>query len=729
MPHENDMHQAERREKQSQALFFLIFGVSAIAIMAAGYVSYINFKKDFHKQLDDQLSAVADLTVNRLMDWRSERLGDAEVLRTSPVFSFLVKNYLENPSDPSISDMLLSWMDSLCRAYQYDRVFFMDTLGNERLASPNDSEQMAPHLIEGAAKALSSGKTTFLDFHSHTTENTIRLAFLVPIYTGDNKNHPLGILVLEIDPAFSLYPILKQWPISSKTAEILLIRRDKEDVLFLNPLRFHEDAALNLHIPLTETENISVKAVLGQTGHVEGKDYREKSVIGHVRSIPDSPWFLVIRMDQDEANVPLQQRVWRTLLFISALMAIPGTGLILVLRQQRIRFYKEQIKSLEAIWEKEERLRKSEERYALVTDASEQGIWDWNIETNEVYFSRQWKKQIGYDDHELKNEFGIWAEHLHPDEKEACLNALQAYLNQPAGHLLLEFRLRHKDGTYRWIHNKAASLKNKTGQVVRMFGAHTDITERVKAAEERRAYAQKLEETVSARTFELEAANKELEAFSYSVSHDLRSPLRHIKGYINLLVNRFPDAVPEKGRHYLKNIVDSATEMGVLIDNLLQFSRAGRQEMHKTLINMDDLFKETFNTVLLNYPERIIQWETAKLPVVSGDPGLLKLVWINLLDNAIKFTKKTNPAKIKIGFTQKEKEVIFFVHDNGTGFDMQYAHKLFGVFQRLHPSSDFEGTGIGLANVRRVILRHGGRTWAEAEPGKGAVFYFTLPQL
>jgi len=235
-----------------------------------------------------------------------------------------------------------------------------------------------------------------------------------------------------------------------------------------------------------------------------------------------------------------------------------------------------------------------------------------------------------------------------------------------------------------------------------------------------------LEQRVVERTMQLEAANKELEAFSYSVSHDLRAPLRHINGYVDLLTNRFPDSMPEKGLHYLSCITDSASQMGLLIDALLKFSRTGRQELKQTNIEMNILFQEVLEAIKLEISERKIKWITSPLPNVLGDYTLLTLVWYNLLSNAVKFTEKVEKARIEIGFQEDTNEFVFFVRDNGVGFDMQYAHKLFGVFQRLHSSEEYEGTGIGLANVQRIILRHGGRIWAEAELGKGATFYFSL---
>lgn len=224
----------------------------------------------------------------------------------------------------------------------------------------------------------------------------------------------------------------------------------------------------------------------------------------------------------------------------------------------------------------------------------------------------------------------------------------------------------------------------------------------------------------------LENANKELEAFSYTVSHDLRAPLRHINGFVELLTNRFREALPEKGVHYLDAIADSARQMAALIDDLLQFSRSGRLEVQKIHLDMNHLLREVLESLKTEYAGRSIEWVVAKLPPVFGDRAMLRQVWFNLLHNAVKFTRKTDKARVEIGCREEGMELFFFVRDNGVGFDMQYAHKLFGVFQRLHATDDFEGTGIGLAHVRRIIAKHGGRTWAEAVLNQGAVFYFTL---
>ena len=236
-----------------------------------------------------------------------------------------------------------------------------------------------------------------------------------------------------------------------------------------------------------------------------------------------------------------------------------------------------------------------------------------------------------------------------------------------------------------------------------------------------------LEQRVGDRTAQLEAANRELEAFSYSVSHDLRAPLRHVQGYVDMLAREAEGQLSDKGRRYMQTIVDVGQEMGVLIDDLLAFSRMGRAEMTETMVNLNSLVQDARRDLGPATRERNIGWNIPPLLAVQADPAMLKLVLTNLLGNAVKFMRPRDPAQIEMGSAGTEDgRVILFVRDNGVGFDPQYAHKLFGVFQRLHRADEFEGTGIGLANVRRIIARHGGRTWAEGKLNAGATFYFTL---
>lgn len=571
-------------------------------------------------------------------------------------------------------------------------------------------------------RAIAEHRVVLTDLHTDSEGRNPHMGAIAPVALGDGST-PIGAIVLVVDAATFLYPLVQSWPTPSESAETLIVERDGDEVIFLNELRHQQGTALTLRIPLDQIDVPAVMAVLGTEGVVEGLDYRGVPVFSVLVPVPGSPWFMVAKIDRTEVLA-----AWRsTSVLIVALILALVVSMAAVFGFPWQRVEKQHYAGVLAA---REELAESEQRFRLLVESSPDAIFVLtegrfayvNSATVRLFGATGVADLLGTD----------LAERSHPDFRTLVRERIRLLNEKKRPVPVLDEVYLRLDGTPVPVSVSAVPIHWEGEEGALVFARDVTVRERAEQALRESESALKvlnleLEQRVAERTVQLEASNKELEAFAYSVSHDLRAPLRAIEGFSRILVEDHAGSLDTEGQRLLNVVQSNTGRMDRLITDLLELSRVSQSELKPVRIDMTEMVEDVYAEVVPLEERGRFEFVVAELPLARGDPTLVRRVWHNLISNAVKFTSTSEVRRIEVGGGDDDTLRTYFVRDSGVGFDPKYAHKLFGVFQRLHSRDEFEGTGIGLAIVQRIVRRHGGRVWAEGEVGKGATFYFALP--
>ena len=683
----------------------VLYGGAALVLVGLGYLSYRAQAAYIEQDGYQRMAYLAGKKAARIDTWLQERLGDAQVLATDPLLLDQLQGLGRGaPPGPAPRRKLDQRLRDVQQAYGYVSVRMLGPDGATLAAT--DAGPMLPLEARAVAEAgARNAPWVVWDVRARADVGPqLELACLARIGRG--------MLVFRLDPAVLLGDgTMGGWPSSSPSGETLLMARQGDKAIFLN--RTRRPGAPLISEPLARHDLVGVQALLAADGLERGVDYQGVPSVALSHWLKQLPWVVLVKLDRDEYLLPVR-RLMLTYAGLGSLFLVV-TGVFLT------------------AWYQRERARERAERGRLQAEGRAMGQ---QLELLSRY-GNDIVLVLAADGRVLEaNDRAVAAyqydrEQLHR-MKIIDLRAPEANGDFPhqfeevKRNSNIRFKTRHlrRDGSTFPVEVSSMAFELEGRPLVQSI--IRDITEQHEYEARIRALNEQLEQRVLERTAQLETAFREMEAFSYSVSHDLRAPLRGIDGFGHALQEEYGDRLDGQGRHYLERIRGGAQRMGQIMDDLLDLSRLSRHELIRTTVDLSAQARQILEALEQQEPGR----RRVALAVQDGlraqaDPRLMNMVLGQLLNNAWKFTGKRQDARIEFGAASED--ATFFVRDNGAGFDMAYAGKLFGAFQRLHDPGEFAGTGIGLAITQRILQRHGGRIWAEAAVDQGATFYFNLP--
>lgn len=700
------------RRLLERALIAGIAVLSAVAL-AGGSAFLYRARRQAVAEWDIRLSAVATDRQRLVESWLDERSDDAALVGAFPsVVAGLerARDQAQTPLFPHLGEVLTQMQQK----GEYEGVYVVDVEGNliAGIGDPVLAVQLNPLFApQRDVAVLTLDGTSMVGVRSLVTD-------------PQNPRVALGYSLVVSDPGRALWPFLRE-AIPTDTGETLIVRREGDAVAFMSPRRF-ESSPTARRMPLA-TENLAAAAALQRGEHFgRYRDYRGVPVLAATRPIRGTDWAMVRKIDAREAFEEYRDTRWHVLVLAVVVTALVAAVLLEISRRHRMR-------KLESEVAHERSLRMERDRYRALSENAHDLVLFVDESSRIVDANHAAQRAYGYDREELE-KMSILDLVAEDSPTRSAADLVEAM----GRGLVFESRHRRRDGSVFPVEASTAAATIAGQRILiavvrdiserkRDEAAAQQALERLRDSEMRyRQLSADLERLVQERTASLQAANRELETFNYSVSHDLRAPLRHIEGFIQILLEDHGAELSEEVRRLLDQVAAGSRRMVQLVDALLQLSRVGRAEIQRRPVDLAVIACAAFDE--LCPPGRNVDFVVATdLPAANGDPLLLRQVFDNLLGNALKFSRGREAPRIEVGAVAAAGVTAYFVRDNGVGFDPRYADKLFGAFQRLHSQVEFEGTGIGLSVVARIVHRHGGSVRAEGVPGEGATFFFTLP--
>jgi len=693
----------------------LLLGCAVLVVEGLGYGAYRYQARYLERDAQERMTYLASKKADWIDSRLNARIADAEVTATDPLLRDQLRALGQGAGPGSrLRRQLEARLAVLRRTAQCLSVHLLGP-GGRPLAATDDGPLLSWEAQGLREPGAWTGPRLIWSVGGEPGRGPrLVLACLARIQEGSPARE-LGSLVFRLDPDVILGgATVGGWPTSSPSGETLVVARQGEDMVYLNRTRRPGDPVFTM--PLARTELVGVKALLAGDGTHLGKDYQGVPTVAVSRHLKFLPWVLLVKLDRDEYLLPVQRLV-RTYEGLGGLFLVVSVAFLAAwLQRERAR----ELAELGRV-EAESRARGQQlellSRYGndivLVLDAAGQVLEANDRAVASYQHSREQLRRMKVQDLRAPAGLGDYPQQFAEVKQKSTIRFQTVH--------------RRRDGSTFPVEVSSRAFELDGRSVVQSI--IRDITEQREYEARIQALNESLERRVLERTAQLETAFREMEAFSYSVSHDLRGPLRGIDGFGYALQEEYGDRLDEQGRHYLERIRAGAQRMGLIMDDLLDLSRLNRQALTRTSVDLSAQARRILDRLAREEPgARQVAVAVQDGLLGQADPRLMDIALGQLLANAWKFTARRSQARIEFGAVRDpEGGPAFFVRDNGAGFDMAYAGKLFGAFQRLHDASEFSGTGIGLAIAQRIMARHGGRIWAEAAVDQGATFFFTLP--